>query len=148
MKNLYVLALAILSQCLSVSVAKAQISKFEGTWEMLRAPNPNGNAVPFFTTLRTFDKTGNYVEIGVSAGGAFIQAKAKFELTGDSTINETINYAANESKVGKSFSFGCRFVTQSNHQFLITEGGRKTVNGVETPEWREVWRKIEEFRKP
>ena len=153
--------LAMLSHFTTLQVAKAQfkkvdISNLEGSWEFARPQNDVDLSVPFHTTLRNFDKEGNYVEISVSATGSYIQAKAKFEVVKDSSdkalmnysVKETITYAAKEDRLGKIFNFKCVIVTDNGHLFLLTEGGKKNDDGTNTVEWREMWRKIEEFKKP
>jgi len=146
MKKLFLLTFAILSLSLASNLAFAQIPNLVGTWEFMIFPQPNSEK-PCFTLLRTFDEKGDYIQIESSPNGVFIVGKASFELSADGKVKEVIKFAANPDRVGKTFNFTYKFMTDNGVQLLITEGGTKVVNGVETVEWREIWRRVEEFKK-
>lgn len=156
MKTLYTISIALLSLFFTLTAANAQfkkedVGKLEGTWEFVKPQNPP-DGTPFFTTLRTFDKEGNYEEIFASASGAYVQSRARFELGDNSalpgpftyTVSEVNKFALNEARLGKTFNFRCGIVVNNGHTLLITEGGKKVVDGVETADWREIWRKVKE----
>ncbi len=128
------------------------LSKLEGTWEMLKPPGTSVN----YTILRTYDKEGNYIEIRASPEGSFIQGMAKFEIENNSNakgsltylVKETIKYAADESRIGKIFNFRCGIVVSNGQTLLLTEGGKNEQTGEDMAKWREGWRKVVEFKKP
>lgn len=146
MKKLFMLTLAVLSLSLTTNLAFAQTPKLTGTWELMLAPLPNGEK-PCYTVLRTFDEKGDYVQIAATPKGVFIEGKANFEISADGRVKEVIKYAANPDRMGKTFNFIYKFMTNNGIQLFITEGGTKVVDGVETVEWREFWRRVEEFKQ-
>lgn len=144
MKNLLTISLSIF--LLSATSVYAQTSNFFGTWELMRPPLTEENKNLIYPILRSYDEKGNYTQFAVTKNGTFIEGKASFEpLTAD-TVKEVINFAANASRIGKTFTFHYKIVNNNSSQFLITEGKKKIVDGKETVEWREVWRKVEEFK--
>lgn len=160
MKTIYILMLATLSPFLSFNLANAQAKRADiknliGTWEFVKPQNAINPTGQFFTTLRTFDTAGNYEEVFVTTGGTYIQSKAKFELVDsvetkgflNHSVKEVINYSINDSRLGKTFNFRCGIVSDDGNLFLLTEGGKKNVDGVEVIEWREMWRKVQEPKK-
>lgn len=146
MKKLLLLTFAILSLSLTTNLAFAQTAKLVGTWELMRPPLPNGEKIPY-AVLRNFDEKGGYVQVAAIPNGTVIEGKASFETFADGIVKEVIKFAANPDRIGKTFNFRYKFITDNGFQLLITEGGTKIVDGIETVEWREVWRKVEEFKK-
>lgn len=146
MKKLFLLTFAILSLSLTSNTVFAQIPNLVGTWEFMIFP-PANTEKPCYTILRTFDEKGDYVQIEASPNGVYIVAKASYELSAAGTVKEVIKFAANPDRVGKTFNFNYKFMTENGVQILITEGGTKVVDGVETVEWREIWRRVEEYKK-
>lgn len=142
MKKILTLSLIILA----TNVAFAQADKLAGVWELMVPPAQNGQK-PNYNVLRTFDEKGNYIQIASTPNGAFIVGKAHFEEFLDGRVKENIKFATDSSRIGKTFNFSYKFLTEGNHQVLITEGGTKVEAGYATVEWREVWRKVEEYKQ-
>jgi hypothetical protein len=146
MKKLFSRTFAILSLSLISNAAFSQIPNLVGTWEFMTFL-PENTPKPCYTILRTFNEKGDYVQIAASPNGVYIEGKASFELSADGKVKEVITFAANPDRLGKTFNFTWKFMTNNGVQLLITEGGTKVVNGVETVEWREIWRRVEEYKK-
>jgi len=146
MKKLFLMTFAILSLSVISNTLFAQIPNLVGTWEFMIFPPPNTEK-PCYTLLRTFDDKGNYTQIEASPKGVYIVGKASFELSAAGRVKEVISFAANPDRIGKTFNFTYKFMTDNGVKLLITEGGTKIVNGVETVEWREIWRRVEDFKE-
>lgn len=142
MKKLLMLCLITLA----TNLAFAQVDKLVGVWELTIPPTPNGER-PAYNVLRTFDEKGNYIQIAATPNGSFIVGKAHFAEFVDGKVKENIKFAADSSRIGKTFNFSYKFITEGKHQLLITEGGTKVEAGYATVEWREIWRKVEEYKQ-
>ncbi|RZL36953.1 MAG: hypothetical protein EOO96_05925 [Pedobacter sp.] len=139
-------AITLVALCLSTNIAFGQKDKLVGTWEFVKVAPPNAEKI-CYTSLRTFDEKGDYIQIAATANGAVIQAKGRFEIFEEGIVKELITFTPNPDRKDKTFNFNYRFVTEGNHNLMIIEGGTKVVNGYATVEWREVWRKVEEYKQ-
>jgi hypothetical protein len=138
-------SIALLLLVLTGSVF-AQKEKLIGTWELVQAPAQNGEK-NCYTVLRNFDKNGNYIQIASTPNGAIIQTKAIYKEFLHGKLTEYISLSSDSSHVGKTFSLDYRFLEEGGHQFLILEKGTKVNSGYVTVEWREGWRKVEEYKQ-
>lgn len=146
MRKSIIYAITLVAFCLVTNIAYGQKDKLTGVWELTLQPGPNGEK-PGYSLLRSFDDKGTYTQIAATPGLAFIVGKATFTEFDDGRVKEVISFAADSSRIGKTFNFSYKFSKEGNHQLLITEGGTKVVNGYATVEWREIWRKVEEYKQ-
>ncbi|RYG05894.1 MAG: hypothetical protein EOO07_29620 [Chitinophagaceae bacterium] len=146
MRKSIINAIMLMALCLSTNIAFGQKDKLTGVWELALQPGPNGEK-PGYSLLRSFDEKGTYTQIVATPGLAYIVSKATFAEFEDGRVKEVISFATDTNRIGKSFNFSYKFSNEGNHQLLITEGGTKVVNGYATVEWREVWRKVEEYKQ-
>jgi len=74
--------------------------------------------------------------------------KAKIELKADQFLIETINYSINPSLNNTSLTIKYKFLSdQSGNQFFVIQGGYKLIDGKETFDWAELWRKVETIKQ-
>lgn len=108
----------------------------------MRPTRPNGEKI-LYAVLRTFDENGGYIQFASIPNGTVIEGKASFNtFTGG-----VVKFSANPDRVGKTFNFRYRFMITNGSQLLVTKGGTKVVDGVKTVDWKQVLRRVKEFKK-
>ena len=125
---------------LLTTIAFAQKDKLAGTWELMQQPE-----VPL-NVLRNFDIQGNYIQIVSIKSGAIITVHAAYKQFEDGKLTEQISFSTYPGNTGKTFNFNYRLSNENGRELLILEKGAKLVNGHVIPEWREVWRKVEDAK--
>lgn len=153
MKKLLILSFGILSLSLwsnfAFSQQSTELDKFSGAWEFLKPPvKADGEQQPFFTTLKVFDKEGTCLQLKVTDKGTIVWQTAKIELKEDQFLEETINYSINPSLKNTSLNLKYKFISDQNgNHFFLIQGGYKIVDGKETFDWSELWRKVEAIKQ-
>ena len=153
MKKKLKLSFAILYLSLLTHIAFSQqaseMDKFSGAWEFVKPPLKDAVVQqPFLTTLKVFDKEGSCLQLKVTDKGTVVWQKAKIELKADQFLIETINYSINPSLNNTSLTIKYKFLSdQSGNQFLVIQGGYKLIDGKETFDWAELWRKVETIKQ-
>lgn len=134
----------VLFMLLAVGFSKtsfAQTFPFAGSWEYLK-PSSEG-VYPFITVVRTIDEKGKYTQIRVTDEGSFIWQVARLEIIDNKTLKEHIEDCINPELIGKTLTLKYSSEGADKNKQLTFKGGAKLVDGIETFEWAESWRKLD-----
>ncbi|MFC1222653.1 hypothetical protein ACFE6N_02525 [Pedobacter sp. BG31] len=136
------------STCVSAQ-EKSTLSDFVGAWEFVK-PSGQANApqLPFLSTLKVFDTMGNCLQLKVTEQGAVVWQTAKIEVENENFIKESVIYSIsaplNNTVSSLKFKF---FDGPDGNRYLGIMGGAKQVDGKETYQWQELWRKVDKIKK-
>jgi len=132
-----------------IAQEKATLSDFVGAWEFVK-PSSQVNApkLPFLSTLKVFDVAGNCLQLKVTEQGTVVWQTAKIEVENESFIKERISYSISEPLNNTVSSLKFKFFDgPDGNRYLGIMGGAKQVDGKETYEWQELWRKVDKIKK-
>ncbi|MEH3115919.1 hypothetical protein [Pedobacter terrae] len=149
LKSLFVFVLFFLSSNFIIAQEKATLSDFVGAWEFVKpSGQANASQLPFLSTLKVFDTMGNCLQLKVTEKGTVVWQTAKIEVENENFIKESVNYSIsaplNNTVSSLKFKF---FDGPDGNKYLGIMGGAKQVDGKETYEWQELWRKVDKIKK-
>jgi len=148
-KSVILVAFFFLSSNYIIAQEKATLSDFVGAWEFVTPPRQSdAPPMPFLSTLKVFDVAGNCLQLKVTEQGTVVWQTAKIEVENESFIKERISYSISEPLNNTVSSLKFKFFDgPDGNRYLGIMGGAKQVDGKETYEWQELWRKVDKIKK-
>ncbi|WP_406824657.1 hypothetical protein [Pedobacter sp. KACC 23697] len=145
---LLVALFSLSSNCI-IAQEKATLSDFVGAWEFVTPPRQaDAPPMPFLSTLKVFDAMGNCLQLKVTEQGTVIWQTAKIEVESEDTLKESVNYSVSQPLNNAIFKLKYKiFDGPDGTRYLGIKGGAKQVDGKETYEWQELWRKVDKIKK-
>jgi len=84
----------------------------------------------------------------VTEQGTVVWQTAKIELESEDILKESLNYSISQSLNNAVFKLKYKiFDGPDGNKYLGIMGGAKQVDGKETYEWQELWRKVDKIKK-
>jgi hypothetical protein len=148
----FLFALFFLSSNHIIAQEKTTLYDFVGAWEFVTPPRQaDAPPMPFLSTLKVFDIMGNCLQLKVSEQGTVVRQTAKIEVEGEDILKECVNYSISSiSQPLNNAVFKLKykiFDGPDGNKYLGIMGGAKQVDGKETYDWQELWRKVDKIKK-